>query len=368
MPRSPNAVDFWRGCALVTISIDHVPGNHYVDYTLHNFAFSDASEVFVFLAGWAMRLVADSRTARANPAAAHWKVLRRSGELYVAQIIISLLALALTILAANLLNAPFIYDWNGAAPVFNSPLLGLIGIFTLFTQLGYFNILPLYVILMMMAPVFTMIYRAKPVLLLPVSLALYVVVLTFSLNLPTWPEEGRWFFDPFSWQFIFVLGFLLGGNTGLGGWARRHIKPLFWLSLPLLAIGLYVNVYNIRINPINVPSPKLFFIFDKTFLSPARIISMLALAAAVARVFPFIYRMLKWPVEIMSKLGRNSLNVFCVGSLVSLIGQFYRYGVGGGWINDTFIVGITLLILWITAWFTEWHSQRPHLTAPLSSA
>ena len=59
MPREPNAVDFWRGFALVTIFIDHVPGLLYSQYTMTNYSLSDAADLFVFLAGWSMRLISD---------------------------------------------------------------------------------------------------------------------------------------------------------------------------------------------------------------------------------------------------------------------------------------------------------------------
>ncbi len=38
MKREPNAVDFWRGFALITIFIDHIPGLFYSHYTLVNFS------------------------------------------------------------------------------------------------------------------------------------------------------------------------------------------------------------------------------------------------------------------------------------------------------------------------------------------
>ena len=45
------SVDFWRGFALVTIFVNHIPGNILEPFTHKNFGFSDAAEVFVFLAG-----------------------------------------------------------------------------------------------------------------------------------------------------------------------------------------------------------------------------------------------------------------------------------------------------------------------------
>ncbi|MBV1706006.1 MAG: OpgC domain-containing protein [Hyphomicrobiales bacterium] len=348
----------------MTISIDHVPGNLYVNYTLHNFALSDASEVFVFLAGWAMRLVADGSAARSNPGAANWRLVRRSGRLYVSQIVFSLLALAILVLGAVVLNAPFLYDWNAAGTVFADPVRGLIGLATLLTQLGYFNILPLYVILMLMAPVMITIYRRWPMLLLPASLALYAVVLASRFNLPNWPAPGSWFLNPFAWQLNFVLGFSIAGKTGIGAFARRFRWPLFVVSLPILALGLLASQTHFA--PISPQTPwiRLFVAFNKTYESPARLINMLALAAVVPGIFEVLHRVIAPVTSAFAKLGRNSLSVFCVGSLASLVGQIYRYVVGGGALNDTLILVCTFLVLWITAWYTEDLSPRWSLRWP----
>jgi hypothetical protein len=43
MPRTPNAVDFWRGYALVSIFINHIPGIYYERFTHRNVSFSDSA-------------------------------------------------------------------------------------------------------------------------------------------------------------------------------------------------------------------------------------------------------------------------------------------------------------------------------------
>ena len=40
--RQANAIDFWRGFALITIFIDHIPGNLYERATYRNVSISDA--------------------------------------------------------------------------------------------------------------------------------------------------------------------------------------------------------------------------------------------------------------------------------------------------------------------------------------
>ena len=54
--RQPNAIDFWRGYALISIFVNHIPGNFFERFTYRNLTLSDSAELFVFLAGWAMRL------------------------------------------------------------------------------------------------------------------------------------------------------------------------------------------------------------------------------------------------------------------------------------------------------------------------
>ena len=60
MPREANAVDFWRGIALITIFINHVPGMYYARFTHANYSLSDSADLFVFLAGWSLRYMVGS--------------------------------------------------------------------------------------------------------------------------------------------------------------------------------------------------------------------------------------------------------------------------------------------------------------------
>ena len=64
MPREANAVDFWRGIALITIFINHVPGIYYARFTHANYSLSDSADLFVFLAGWSLRLLVGSPSRR----------------------------------------------------------------------------------------------------------------------------------------------------------------------------------------------------------------------------------------------------------------------------------------------------------------
>jgi hypothetical protein len=120
--REPNEIDFWRGFALLTIFVNHIPGNFFERFTFRNISLSDSAELFVFLAGWAMRKLID------GPARSHsgkWLMFRLGGRaltVYFAQTVITGLAIALLAGASLLLDAPFLLDWHNASAVFNDPV------------------------------------------------------------------------------------------------------------------------------------------------------------------------------------------------------------------------------------------------------
>jgi len=355
--RTPNQVDFWRGFALITIFINHVPGLVFERFTYRNVSSSDSAELFVFLAGWAVYTVVERFPV---PVTTFRLVLRlgaRGVVIYVAQIVITVLALAMIAAAAYFLELQPILEWHNAAAVFEDPVPAHIGLVLLTHQLGYFNILPLYVVLMLGAPFMALVHRVAPALLLPLSGALYAATLIFEVNWPTWPVEGRWFLDPFAWQFIFVLGFSAGMPRGPGAFVRRHIRWFRWPALLIVLISAWMTFFEIPVDPFKVPEPRLFFVFDKTFLSPPRLIQFLALATLFAGSFNHIQRWLAPVASYCCMLGRNGLNVFCVGSLLSLGGQIARFVAGGTLLVDSEILLVGLCGMGATAWVSEWRDR-----------
>lgn len=362
--RAPNEIDFWRGFALVTIFVNHIPGIYFERFTYRNVSLSDSAELFVFLAGCSMRILVDG-VARALPT--QWLLFRleaRAFNVYVAQMVVTEMAIALLAATAFFLDAPYLLDWHNASAVFNDPVRAHIGLVLLTHQLGYFNILPLYVVLLFIAPIVALLHRHAKALLPFVSFIIYAFALIFGVNLPTWPVEGTWFLNPLTWQFIYVLGFLLAGTDGIGGFARRHRSVLSRLAIPVVLLGAIIAFSDFSPDPVDVPEPKLLFTFDKTFLSPARLIHSLALTAIFARTYKIIAAWIPRPSEFLCLLGRNSLIVFCALSLLSLMGQILRFIFGGHVALDALIVILGILLLGFIAWTAEW---RDRLRAKLAS-
>ena len=86
--------------------------------------------------------------------------------------------------AAYALDNPLILEWHNAAAVFQDPALAHIGLVLLTHQLGYFDILPLYVVLMLAAPAIALIDKFARPLLVPLSLALYFASLIVPFTAP----------------------------------------------------------------------------------------------------------------------------------------------------------------------------------------
>ena len=370
MVRQANAVDFWRGLALVVIFINHIPGIYYTRFTHAQYSLSDSADLFVFLAGWALRHLVGTPARRPST---WYLVLRLGGRavtLYAAQILITMVALAMLAGCALLLDNPLLLEWHNAAAVFHDPVPTHVGLALITHQLGYFDILPLYVVLMLMAPGFALVDRYAPQALLPLSLLIYGVTLAFQIAIPTWPVEGQWFFNPLAWQLVFVLGFVMAREDGVGGFVRRHIVPIRWVAVPVVAAGLLLVWFNWWPDPTKVPQPRLFFLIDKTFVTPPRLIQFLALIALVSVTYPYIRRFAAGLVEFLSMLGRNSLYVFCVGSILSLAGQIARYIYQGNFVIDTVVLIVGVAIMAFTAWLPEWRERvkgRPSAEAAPSS-
>ena len=259
--------------------------------------------------------------------------------------------------AARYLADPLILDWHNAAGVFSNPVETHIGIVLLSHQLGYFDILPLYVTLMVFAPGVAVLYRCAPALLIPTSVTIYILALIFRINFPNWPTQGQWFFNPFAWQLLFTLGFILAADLGGGAIVRRHIRWIRLISAPIVVVGVLVVWNDWWPDPTRMPEPRLLFVADKTYMTPMRLFQFLALTAVGSVIYPYVVRALPGLVAFLSMLGRNSLNVFCVGSILSLCGQIVRYVNNGNILIDTVILATGIIGLGLAAWVSEWRAR-----------
>ncbi len=316
-------IDFWRGAVLIAILIDHIPGNPLEKWTPRNFGLSDSAEAFVFLSGLSVGLIYMPRASKYGIEPVAGGCLRRALKLYSVHIALTLAALLVFGAAYWMSGVSDLIQAHGRAFVFGSPANGLLGLALLSHQLGYFNILPLYIVLMLWAPVTLALALRGPLLALIVSIGLYAAARVFGLNLPNWPEPGGWFFNPMAWQLVFTLGLV---SAIL--WRDGFPRPAPWLvalSAATVAGAALIVTDEGGLAPGLRDAASAHLDLAKQDLGLARLLHFVALAYLIATAT--VFGRVVAPVvrgafgKAVQSLGRNSLSVFAAGSVLSACGQ-----------------------------------------------
>lgn len=347
------SVDFWRGFALLTIFINHVPGLFLEPLTYRNFGVSDAAELFVLLAGVSAAFAYLRGFRPGDRLLVTGRVWLRAFSLYAAHLALVLIAIA-TIGGFAVMNGDTrVLELYHLDLLLRMPLEALLGIVMLTFQPAYLNILPLYVVVLLMAPVLILLMRRSVVLGLGASIALYVAANTWSLAPPVWPNDGRWFFNPFAWQLLFACGLAIGkaidaGRPLVANRLLDILAPIYLVAC--LGWVLAGFPFSLEIWPL----PDFIWSFDKTSLPLPRLLHVLALVYCISRL-----PLEKWLRSMVAavpliQMGRHSLPVFCVGTVLSLAAQAVRPGFDGAFAFDLVIITLGFTIQWLVAWTLEW--------------
>ncbi|MBI1244456.1 MAG: OpgC domain-containing protein [Alphaproteobacteria bacterium] len=355
-------LDFFRGLGLLFIFIDHIPNNTFSYLTLANFSFCDAAEIFVFLSGYSAALVFGREAAREGNAFAMAQVLKRCWTLYVAHIFLFVIYTAqVSWTAQHFENALFIEEME-IASFLDEPHVAIAKALELVHQPLFMNILPLYIVLLTGFAVALPVLRRWLWVLVGISAVVYGLVPFVGINLRAYPA-GVWFFNPFAWQFIFVLGIACGWKAGVEGspihiprWATR-------LAFVVLAVVVPVRIWvSIGYFADGVPPAfgELVYQFaNKTDLGPLRLASFLSLATAVVYLVP---RSAAWlesaPARAVVLCGQNSLQVFCLGIFFSVSAHSLLLEFGYDLVNQAIATIGGCLLLVGTARVLSWSKSR----------
>ena len=213
-PNRIRDIDFWRLAVPIRDPGGSYPGQPARKFDSEKLRAVGQRRGVHFLPGLSIGLIDVPRADKYGLEPVAGGLLRRALKIYGVHIALTVAALlvfgpAYWRLAVR--GVPDLIEAHGRSYVFGCLFSsGLIVLALMSLQLGYFNILPLYVVLMLWTPVALAIARQDPLAALIVSAGLYAAARVYGLNLPNWPEAGGWFFNPIAWQ----LGLRLA-------WSRR---------------------------------------------------------------------------------------------------------------------------------------------------
>ncbi|WP_386625492.1 OpgC family protein [Sulfitobacter geojensis] len=381
-------LDFFRGLAMFIILIAHTPGNFLTLWIPARWGFSDATEIFVFCSGMASAIAFGGGFDRAGWVLGTARVLFRVWQVYWAHVCLFFATLALTVYLTDLditgrnywgqLNLWMIFVESDK---WENPNI-LLSFMTLRYVPNYFDILPMYMIVLLMMPVVMALSRVDLKLVALFVIGVWLMgqsALMQSMNLgayhlefPAEPwSERSWFFNPFGWQLIFFTGFAF-----MRGWLPK--PPV---TATLLALAAFLVIANVPLSNIGVREFGLEWakdwrnaydpLFNKSdfgilryvhFLSLAYVFWVLAgdkgnnLLASGAGAFARAWAI---ALKVILKVGQQSLAVFITSMFTARLMGFMM-DVAGRSITMTLLVNLFgFAVLIAVAYGAGWFKSQP---------
>lgn len=362
-PRDPR-LDVFRGVGMLIILLAHVPNDHWALWIPARFGFSDATEMFVFLSGMASAIAFGRLFDREGVLMLLARVVQRIWQIYWSHICVFIVIATLMAVAGNKPDGTSYIQSLNLVRLFDEPAPLLIGLMTLTYVPNYFDILPMYMVILALMPLMLLAEQINRYLPLLLMTALWLSAQFSLVHLPAEPWSDRpWFFNPFGWQFIFFLGFFLMRGTILAPPDSRRV----------MALAITIVVASVPFAWYMILDASTFFreaahaihpLTDKTMFGLLRLIHFLALAYIAFHAVgvggdrlthPRIY-----PVtRVLMKVGQQSLAVFTTGMVVAqIIGIWLDHaGRTPGWTALANLTGFAVLIA--TAYLVAWFKAAP---------
>ncbi len=354
-------IDFFRGLALWFIFLDHIPTNVVNWLTVRNYGFSDATETFVFISGYSAALAYGAVADRQGWLYASARISRRVWQLYIAHIVLFMFYSAQAAWVSVRLDNPMYVEELNLSDLIDAPHVAMVEALLLRFRPANLDVLPLYIVLLFAFPLVLAGLRANRWALLGGSVALYLAARLFDINLPTWPSGEGWFFNPFAWQLLFVLGALCSTLPDDFGQRLRWRRWLDVAAVGWLLFAAWIAL-SWRVPWLEDSVPELvaewLYPIDKTNLGLPRFAHFLALAWLVVRLIRPDAGFLRWRVAApVIACGRQSLHVFCLGIYLSFAGHLVLAEWNGSLLMQvlTSAAGIALMVG--LAMVVDWYAR-----------
>jgi hypothetical protein len=353
-------LDLFRGVALWLIFLDHIPENVVNWFTIRNYGFSDATEIFIFISGYTAAFVYGRAMRERGFIIAMARILRRAWQIYVAHIFLFTIFMAEIAYVAATFDNPLYAEEMNILDFLKQPDITIYQALLLKFKPVNMDVLPLYIVLLLLFPPMLYLLSWQPAIALAGSALLYVLALDFDWNLPAYPN-GVWFFNPFAWQLLFVFGAwcALGGAQRLSGVLRSRIVLGIAVAYLLFAFAITLT-WSFESLARFVPEWLSHWMYpiDKTNLDVLRFAHFLALAAVTVRLVPQNWRGLKSPfLKPAIRCGQHSLEIFCLGVFLAFAGQFIISEWSGGPLIQVAISLTGIIMMIATANLISWYKD-----------
>lgn len=342
-------LDFLRGLCICIMVTDHIGGLSPLRVlTGNNSFFVSAAEGFVFISGLLLGEVYRKLIARDGFRAAVAKALARAWKLYT-----------LTVIMTVLLSYASWYSgwaWVDQQEI-QSPLRFAIRVLTFRRSYPYSDVLVMYSLLMLGAPIaLWLLNRGWTWALLVGSWALWLAyqISPYGASQPLPTIQS---FHPAPWQIFFVHAMALGYHRQrVAAWFHQLPKFYALIGLSLLFVGLivlYITGGTI-IEPL-IPSDANTFlaaVFTKNTVRIGRILAALVVFPLAFMIITYIWtplrRLFGW---LLLPLGQSSLYSYVMHlPLLLLFAFIYRWPPGmtpREQVVNTLIQVSAILVLWI---------------------
>jgi len=353
-------LDLFRGLALWLIFLDHIPSNVVAWGTIRNYGFSDATEIFVFVSGYTAAFVYGKEMRERGFMIAGAHILRRVWQIYVAHVFLFAIYLAEISYVATSFENPLYAEEMNILDFLKQPGVTIVQALLLKFKPANMDILPLYIVLLLLFPPILRLLQFRASLALGASVLLYVLTWHFNWNLPSYPE-GHWFFNPFAWQLLFVFGAwcALGGAQRLGAVLQSRITLGVAVAYLLFAFVITLTWYLPGMGQY-VPHwlEQLIYPIDKVNLDALRFAHFLALAVVTVRFIPREWPVLKsrwlWAPIVC---GQHSLEIFCLGVFLSFAAHFAMVEISGAIWMQLLLSALGILAMIAVAGLLTWYKR-----------
>ncbi len=376
-------LDFFRGLAMFIILAAHTPRNFVTSWIPARWGFSDATEIFVFCSGMASAIAFGRTFDRAGWRLGSARVGYRVWQVYWAHL--GLFFAVATLMAAIDHFGDFDKVYIGSLNLwkfFADPGPQLVGLFTLTYVPNYFDILPMYMVILVMMPLMVALSRVSVWAVFAVMAAIWLFaqrsaldslgMIDLHLGFPAEPwSDRKWFFNPFGWQLVFFTGFAL-----MRGWIPKPPVNKALIALALVIVLANVPLSHIGMREFGFDWARDWRIANSGLLNKSdfgilRYVHFLSLAylcwaaagdgGARLRTVGRGIAAQTWGglLAMILKVGQQSLAVFVFSMFLARLSGFVMDQIGRNTWNMTLanIIGFAALV--VVAYAVSWFKAQP---------